>query len=59
MLACCEKISTNTLAVVIAPTIEAPQSALGRMSRAANQQRMPSASSAAQTASAVALSFDE
>jgi hypothetical protein len=54
--ACCEKISTSTLAPVIAVTIDLPQSIPGTMSRGSIQQRMPACSSVAQAASAAALS---
>jgi hypothetical protein len=54
--ACCEKISTSTLAPVIAVTIDSPQSIPGTMSRGAIQHRMPACSSVAQAASAEALS---
>ena len=45
--ACCEKISTSTLAPVIAVTINLPQSIPGTMSRGAIQQRIPACSSVA------------
>ena len=53
------KIRTMTFDCSIASMIEPAQSAPGRMSRGAYQQRQLSCSSRAQTASATALSFVE
>ena len=54
-----ENTSTKTRAWPRASTIDSPQSAPGRMSRGAIQQRTPADSRMAQAASAVSLSFDE
>jgi hypothetical protein len=58
-LACAENTNTNTRDAWIAEMIDSPQSAPGAMSRGAIQQRIPLASSVAQTASPTGLSFDE
>jgi len=54
-----EYTSTSALEPAMASMIASLQSAPGRTSRGAIQQRRPFASSVAQRASAVGLSFDE
>ena len=58
LLAFEENTSTKTRAALSASTIDSPQSAPGRISRGAIQQRIPFASRTAQAASAMCLSCD-